>query len=106
MLMYPNLLAALIVHPYRSHTCAGHTHKYCHLCPADLLDELVLDVAVEAHRERNTGALPAALPGPPPPRPQPLDPLPGVKGSTDVFGQVRMFGVLGAGKRMAMVTWL
>lgn len=50
-------------------------------------------MAVEAHREHKTGALTHVPPGPPPPRPQPLDPLPGVKGPTDVFGQVGKAGI-------------
>eukprot|EP00775_Hariotina_reticulata_P004426 gene4426-4679_t len=55
---------------------------------ADLLDEICLDVAVEAHRELHTGQLtPTLAPGSDQPRPQPLSPLPGVKGPTDVFGQ-------------------
>jgi hypothetical protein len=57
--------------------------------PAELLDELCAEVACEAHREHTTGTLVHQPPGPPPPRPKPLDPLPGVKGPTDVFGQVR-----------------
>jgi hypothetical protein len=56
--------------------------------PPDLLDEVVAEVALEAHREHRTGTLPGPPPGPPPPKPRPLDPLPGVKGATDVFGQV------------------
>jgi hypothetical protein len=43
-------------------------------------------VAVEAHREAKLGL----APGPPPPQaaaPRPLDPLPGARGPTDVFGQ-------------------
>lgn len=55
---------------------------------ADLLDELCAEVACEAHREHTTGTLVHQPLGPPPPRPKPLDPLPGVKGPTDVFGQV------------------
>eukprot|EP00882_Tetradesmus_deserticola_P011606 GHRQ01012278.1.p2 GENE.GHRQ01012278.1~~GHRQ01012278.1.p2 ORF type:complete len:141 (+),score=52.85 GHRQ01012278.1:1256-1678(+) len=49
---------------------------------ADLLDELLHDVALEAHREHRTGVL---LPYG---TQQPLPPLPGTKGATDVFGQV------------------
>lgn len=56
---------------------------------SDILDDVLLDVAVEAHRELKTGVLvpqgPAAAATE---RPQPLDPLAGVKGATDVFGQV------------------
>lgn len=59
------------------------------LRPTDLLDELCAEVALEAHREHKTGSLLHVPPGPPPPKPVPLDPLPGVKGPTDVFGQVR-----------------
>ncbi|WIA20337.1 hypothetical protein OEZ85_006168 [Tetradesmus obliquus] len=55
---------------------------------ADLLDELLQDVAVEAHREHRTGLLAPHGPQQQQPRPQPLVPLPGVKGATDVFGQV------------------
>jgi SAGA-associated factor 11 len=55
---------------------------------ADLLDELLQDVAVEAHREHKTGMLVPHGPQQQPQRPQPLPPLPGVKGATDVFGQV------------------
>lgn len=69
------------------------TQRTCpHTCPhpADLLDELCDEVAGEAHREHTTGTLVHQPPGPPPPRPKPLDPLPGVKGPTDVFGQVRV----------------
>lgn len=54
----------------------------------DLLDELCAEVAVEAHREFRTGALMPPPPSVPQPKPKPLDPLPGVKGPTDVFGQV------------------
>ncbi|KAF8055666.1 rca [Scenedesmus sp. PABB004] len=46
-----------------------------------LLDELLLDVAVEAHREARTGVLPPAPPPPRAPRPPPA-------GATDAFGQV------------------
>lgn len=59
---------------------------------SELLDELLLDVAQEAHREAKTGtgldcvAL-AAVMQPPGLRPQPLPPKPGTRGPVDVFGQ-------------------
>lgn len=55
---------------------------------ADILDDICLDVVVEAHREFKTGVLvpePSSHAGQ---HPIPLDPLPGMKGATDVFGQV------------------
>lgn len=55
---------------------------------ADILDELCLETAVEAHREVRTGVLPPQPVTAPPQHPRTLDPLPGVKGTTDVFGQV------------------
>lgn len=71
---------------------------------SDLLDEHILDVAQEVHREACTGTLPPPLyqPAPPPapttcpeasptasqPQPQPvgLPPKPGTRGPVDVFG--------------------
>ncbi|GLC43608.1 hypothetical protein PLESTB_000399900 [Pleodorina starrii] len=76
---------------------------------SDLLDDCILDVAQEVHREARTGTLPAQYaggegsspaagpsaaqpsPGGPAPRPSqppaPLPPKPGAKGPVDVFGQ-------------------
>eukprot|EP00879_Flechtneria_rotunda_P004793 GHRR01005065.1.p1 GENE.GHRR01005065.1~~GHRR01005065.1.p1 ORF type:complete len:144 (+),score=33.12 GHRR01005065.1:242-673(+) len=67
----PNSVAALTVAAY-----------------GDLLDNMCMEVAVEAHREVKTGILRRSRDPQIPQRPVPLDPLPGVKGATDVFGQV------------------
>eukprot|EP00878_Enallax_costatus_P005854 GHUV01006142.1.p1 GENE.GHUV01006142.1~~GHUV01006142.1.p1 ORF type:complete len:145 (+),score=25.70 GHUV01006142.1:275-709(+) len=55
---------------------------------ADILDDICLDVAVEAHREFRTGVMALQTTVYPQQHPAPLEPLPGVKGATDVFGQV------------------
>ncbi|KAI8473745.1 MAG: hypothetical protein J3K34DRAFT_409818 [Monoraphidium minutum] len=72
-------LAKLFEHP--SSLAAQTAAAY-----SELLDEALLDVAVEAHREAKLGLAPDPAPQPQPP-PRPLDPQPGARGPTDVFGQ-------------------
>ena len=57
---------------------------------ADILDDVILDAAIEARRDAAHGKIQSADPGNREQkrrRPEPLDPLPGSKGYTDVFGQ-------------------
>ncbi|KXZ48399.1 hypothetical protein GPECTOR_28g806 [Gonium pectorale] len=60
---------------------------------SELLDDCILDVAQEVHREARTGSLPGAdagLEASAPPgstHPPALPPKPGAKGPVDVFGQ-------------------
>lgn len=71
LLKDPNSIASLTVAAY-----------------ADILDDLCMDVAVEVHRELKTGVITVQPTSPAPQHPSVLDPLPGMKGATDVFGQV------------------
>jgi hypothetical protein len=57
---------------------------------AELLDDVILDVAVETRRDAAHGKIQATdqdARDPKRRRPEPLEPLPGSKGYTDVFGQ-------------------
>lgn len=55
---------------------------------ADMLNDICMDLVIEAHREFKTGILVPQEHIPAGQHPTPLEPLPGTKGATDIFGQV------------------